>query len=208
MGNFASFLLQDEDKVVGYDENTKNEKKTFDNLKQFLQNDIEVVIDFSNSALASVILKECINRGIKVITGTSNIPNIDEIAELAFSKKISFVYMENFSKGINNIVNFLRMIDSDQIEIIEEHYYKKKDISQTAISLAKLLGVKKENISVIRTLKKESNHYIKYYLDNEEITISHKCLNVNAYKENLLKEYKSIVSNDFYFKYGILNNMK
>lgn len=207
MGNFASFLLKDYDEVIGFDKIRHNYFETFDNIDDFLQNGVEVVVDFSNSKLSEHILVECINRGIKIISGTSNIPNIQYIKNLAYEKSVSFVYLENFSKGINKIVEIIDKLNCENVEIIEEHYYRKKDISQTAISLAKILNTNNE-ISSIRSLKRESNHYFKFYEENEEIILIHKCLNTNAYKEILLREYINIISNDFYFKYGIIDNKK
>lgn len=206
MGVFTSSLLKEYDIVVGFDKIELKGFKTFDKIDEFLQNDIEVVIDFSNSNLAKDVLIDCINRKIKVITGTSNIPNIKEISKLAYDNKVSFVYLENFSKGIKDLVGVLDKFNCDQIEIIEEHYHTKKDLSQTAISLGKIVDVNESDINFIRSIKKESNHYIKMYYENEEILIIHKCLNINAYKEILLNEYNNIISNDFYFKCGIINN--
>lgn len=207
MGNFAFLLLKDYDNVVKFDKMAKNDENCFDNLELFLQNDIEVLVDFSNSELSKTLLIECINKGIKVITGTSNIPNICEIAKLAKEKKVSFVYLENFSKGINDLVNVLDKFNCDQVELIEEHNVTKQDISQTAITLGDILHIKQKEISSVRTIKKQSNHYIKFYYQNEEIEIIHKCHNTNAYKEILLKEYKKIISDDFYYKCGIIDNM-
>ncbi len=203
MGNFMANLIQGHE-VVGYDIVENAKFKTYSVEEEFLNNDFDVVVDFSNSELSEQILMKLLKSNVKIITGTSNISNIEEISNYAFINKISFVYLENFSKGINQLINIIDKIDCNSKEIIEQHYKTKKDISQTALSLAASLNLNSTNISSIRSELKQSNHYIKYYLDGEEITIIHKCLNYDAYKEIFLQELNNVLTNDFYFKKSIL----
>lgn len=202
IGSFVADLFASEYDIVGYDIYKSNKYTTYNNFDDFFSNDIDIVIDFSNSELSKDILIECIKRNIKVLSGTSNIINLNEICNLAKEKKVGFVYLENYSKGINNLISLLDNIQYDSVELIEEHYYTKKDISQTAVSIAKYIGI--NNISSIRTLKKESNHYIKFYLENEEIEVIHKCFNPKAYKEIIIDEFNKLKNSDFYFKCGII----
>ncbi len=202
IGRFLASELNDNYEIVGFDKIISTEFLTYSDEESFFQNKLEIVVDFSNSELSKTMLLECINRKIKVISGTSNIQNLNEIKKLALDNKVSFVYLENFSKGINQLVDFLENIKCDKKELIEEHYYTKKDISQTAITIANLLNI--DNVSSIRSFKKQSNHYIKFYLENEEIEIIHRCLNPLAYKEVFLEEFNKIKNDDFYFKCGII----
>ncbi|MFI3251690.1 MAG: dihydrodipicolinate reductase C-terminal domain-containing protein [bacterium] len=206
IGNFVANLLKEENSIIGYDKNNSNEFITYDNYTDFFNNDLDLVIDFSNSNLSKDILLECIRRNIKVLSGTSNIPNLKEISDFAYGKKVSFVYLENYSKGINQLISIIDKISCDKKEIIEEHYHKKTDISQTAISIAKKLDI--DNISSVRTLKRESNHYIKFYFEDEEIEIIHKCFSPYAYKDVLIKEINKIKNSDFYYKCGIIDVSK
>lgn len=201
MGSFFADVINRED-IIGYDVIENSKYKTYLNYEDFFNNEIELVIDFSNSELSKIFLLECLNRRIKIISGTSNIPNIEDIAKKALLTNVSFVYLENFSNGINQLVGFLENIECNNIEIVEEHNRNKKDISQTAKTIAKQLSV--EHIDTIRTIKKESNHYIKFYFEGEEIEIIHKCKNYNAYKQIFLDEYNKILSSNFYYRYGII----
>ncbi len=200
MGSYFANELNRDD-IVGYDLNKHSKYKTYDNYN-FFDNDLELVIDFSNSSLAKDILLECVNRKIKVISGTSNIPNIDIISKTAYSNKVSFVYLENFSKGINDLSKIINHFNTNEIEIVEEHNVNKNDISQTAITIANFLNV--NSINKIRTIKKQSNHYLKFYYEGEEIEIIHKCLDYSAYKEIFFHHFEKILSSDFYYICGII----
>ncbi len=199
MGNFMANLLNGD--IIGYDVISSDKYKTYSNIDDFLNNELELVVDFSNSELSKIILPKVIDKKIKVITGTSNIPNIKEIAKKAYDNKISFVFLENFSKGINEIIQIIDKISFDEIELIEEHYFLKKDISATALVLAEILNIKQ--ISSVRTIKKQSNHYIKFYNDGEVIILTHKCNDYNAYREIFLKEVNLILQKTFYYKYSL-----
>lgn len=205
VGSFIAESLSNEYNIVGYDNVVTTRFMTYNNL-EFFDNDFEFIIDFSNSELSKNILIECIDRKIKVISGTSNIPNLNEICKLSLDNKVSFIYLENFSVGINQLVSFLHKIDCDKKEITEEHFYMKSDISQTAISLAKLLGVKSEEINIIRTQRKQSNHYLKFYFENEEIEVIHRCFNPKAYIDVLMFYINEIKNSDFYHKCGIIDS--
>lgn len=205
VGSFIANALCDKYDIIGYDNVVTTRFMTYNN-SIFFENEFEFIVDFSNSELSKNILIECINRKIRVISGTSNIPNLNEISRLAFDNKVSFIYLENFSVGINQLVSFLPKINCDKKEIVEEHFYKKCDISQTAISLAELLDINKQSINIIRTQKKQSNHYIKFYFENEEIEIIHRCFNPNAYIDTLIFYIDKIKHSDFYHKCGIIDS--
>lgn len=202
MGSYLAETLNRAD-IIGYDKVKSDKFKTCDNVLDFFSHDIDLVIDFSNSDLSKDILLEAVKRNIKVLSGTSNIPNIDEIAKYAYDNKVSFVYLENFTQGIKEIINMLNVVNINEIELIEEHNIKKKDNSQTALSISKKYNI--NNVSKIRTIKKESNHYIKIYYEGEQVEIIHKCENYAAYKTIFLREYNQIISRNFYYKYGIIN---
>lgn len=200
MGSYIASLFTF-DNIIGLDKISSDKYNTVIDEEVFLNYDLDVIVDFSSSEFAELILKKALNKGIKVITGTSSISNLDELRQIAFEKKVSFVYLQNFSQGINEVINFIDEIKYDECEIIEEHFILKKDISQTAKCIADKINTK--NISSVRTIKKQSNHYIKFYLDGEEIQITHKCYNYNAYKKVFLEQYDKIIKSEFYIKCGI-----
>ncbi len=204
MGNFIANSLSKEYEIVGFDILKNKYYQTYDDMDEFLSLPLDLIIDFSYFELSNVMLKKALINKIKVITGTSSITNIEDLKDISEEYNVSFVYLENFSKGISSIFNFIDRISYDKVEIIEQHYITKKDISQTSKSLADILNISYDQISVIRSFEKKSIHFIKFYFEGEVLAISHKVEDMSAYLDVLKEQINLILLEDYYLKYKLL----
>ncbi len=107
--------------------------------------DADVAIDFSLPTVAVANIKECLENGIPVISGTTGwTEHYPEMAELCIQKNGAFIYASNFSLGVNlffdlneKLAKMMSKFSQYEVEIEEIHHTQKLDApSGTAISLA------------------------------------------------------------------------
>ncbi|MBR9998385.1 MAG: 4-hydroxy-tetrahydrodipicolinate reductase [Cyclobacteriaceae bacterium] len=116
-----------------------------DLLNQLEVSSIDAAIEFSQPEAAFENIKTCIDRGIKIISGTTGwLDKRSMIETLCREKQGTFFYASNFSIGVNlffRLNNFLAELITDYgqygASLEEIHHTEKKDApSGTAITLA------------------------------------------------------------------------
>lgn len=107
-----------------------------------VQENVDVVIDFSSPACLKDEMEYCTGRGVPaVIAATGYTP--EQLAYIAeCSKKVAIFRTANFSVGVNLLVKLVKeaaafLGENFDIEIVEKHHNLKKDApSGTALMLA------------------------------------------------------------------------
>lgn len=106
---------------------------------------IDVAIEFTNPDAAFKNIKYCLEKGVKVVSGTTGwLDKKEEIEKIALQNHSAFFYASNFSIGVNiffKVNEFLAKLMNVQngynIKMEEIHHTQKLDSpSGTAISLA------------------------------------------------------------------------
>ncbi|MEL7148819.1 MAG: dihydrodipicolinate reductase C-terminal domain-containing protein, partial [Bacteroidota bacterium] len=123
--------------------------KIDDSNPELLQNiaveQVDVAIEFTRPEAAFTNISTCLQRGIKVISGTTGwLDRFDEIKELVEKHHSTFLYASNFSLGVNlffalnkQLARLMASYDSYQPVMEEIHHTQKLDApSGTAITLA------------------------------------------------------------------------
>ena len=108
-----------------------------------LDDDVDVMIDFSLPEGTMRFLPACRERGIALVTGTTGL-TASQQAEIAdTASRIAIVQAPNFSVGINVLLKAVAMVaralgEAYDVEVAETHHRFKKDApSGTAIALAR-----------------------------------------------------------------------
>ena len=160
-----------------------------------------VAIEFTAPDLAFDNIKTCIDRGIKVVSGTTGwLHRKSEIEAYCQEHQGTFFYASNFSLGVNitfkvnqYLAKLIAPFDDFQVRLEEVHHTEKKDApSGTAISLAE--GIIENNpskqewvsaetpqahqipINSIREGKVPGSHQIQYSAAHDRITLTHEAL--------------------------------
>ncbi len=169
-----------------------------DLLKTIDVSSIDVAIEFSSPNAAYENIKTCLERGIKIISGTTGwLDQYEEIKEIVEKKNGTFLYASNFSLGVNlffTINKFLAQLmnphDQYKPEMEEIHHTQKLDApSGTAITLAEGLienhslknkwvnesSDKEEDLSILskRIGSVPGTHSVTYKSPMDEIEIKH-----------------------------------
>ena len=160
----------------------------------------DVAIDFSHPSAAFDNIKDCIDHGVPVVSGTTGwLDKFDEIKRYCVEKDGSFIYASNFSIGVNLFFNLnsylakmMKHIDGYEVSMEEIHHIHKLDApSGTAITLANevLEHSDKDNwnietadkndlfIEVKREGEVPGTHQVSYTSSIDSIEIKHTAFN-------------------------------
>jgi 4-hydroxy-tetrahydrodipicolinate reductase len=105
----------------------------------------DVAIDFSHPSAAYDNIKNCIDKAVPVVSGTTGwLDRYDEIVAYCEKKKGTFIYASNYSIGVNLFFNLnaylaklMKNIGEYDVSMEEIHHIHKLDApSGTAITLA------------------------------------------------------------------------
>lgn len=106
---------------------------------------IDVAIDFSIPIAAFENIRQCLEKRVPVISGTTGwLAQYDKAVALCERQKGAFIYASNFSLGVNvffelnaYLAKMMRNLDDYNISLEEIHHIQKLDApSGTAITLA------------------------------------------------------------------------
>lgn len=147
MGQMISGLVRDEEEMMiaaGVDtyQGVSNEYPVFGSIDA-CDDDVDVVIDFSNAAAADAVMEYCAKRQIPLVFCTTGLleEQLQKLEDTA--KQTAVLKSANMSLGINLLLKLLK--DAAKvlapagydIEIVEKHHNQKLDApSGTALALA------------------------------------------------------------------------
>jgi len=160
-------------------------------------NPVDVIIDFS-SAEAIDEYKAAASMGIKIVSAISRYKKDAIIKLKKMSVKTAVLYSPNITLGINFLIVasqvLQQIVPSLDIEIVEEHFRNKKEVSGTALRIARLLGLcKKRHINSIRVGGIVGRHEVIFGFPNQIIRISHESINRIAFAKGAIYAAKWLV---------------
>lgn len=113
------------------------------------------------------------------------------------SKKTVVLYSPNITLGINFIIiagKILRKLAPHAgVEVIEEHFHNKKEVSGTAIRIAELLGLDpKKHVNSIRVGGIVGRHEIIFGFPNQTLRLTHDSISRAAFGQGALYAIKNL----------------
>ena len=141
MGKEIHKILENRNHKISFIIDTDNQS----DLQNLKPENTDVAIEFSSptSALANIL--QCLDQGIKVISGTTGwLESVNEVEEKTNTSGGAFFYASNYSLGVNvffHLNKYLASVMNDlsdyDVELEEIHHTQKLDQpSGTAITLA------------------------------------------------------------------------
>lgn len=192
-GEFAS-------KLLGYE---KEEGKIFSiqhvDLKHFFaENYVDIIIDFSNSCSVNEY-KSAAQNGIRIVSAISNYNRVDFKKLEYLSKKTAVLYSPNITLGINFLIEasklLKKIVPNADVEVIEEHFKEKKNVSGTAVKIAETLDLDIEkHVNSIRVGGIIGTHEVIFGLPNQTIRIKHESLSRAAFGQGAIYAAKWIIN--------------
>ena len=105
----------------------------------------QVMVDFSVAAATRSLLRQCLEKNLALIIGTTGLTPDDHVLIDVAARTIPVLQATNTSLGVNVLLNIAAQVarqlgDAYDIEIVEAHHNQKKDApSGTALSLAEAI---------------------------------------------------------------------
>lgn len=159
---------------------------------------VDVAIEFSQPDAAFENIKCCLEKGIKVLSGTTGwLSRKQDIESLCHQLQGTFFYASNYSIGVNlffrlnrYLANLIKDYSQYKVEMTEIHHTEKKDApSGTAMTLAEDIinanpriqswegqgGKSEDKLGIIskRMGTVPGTHIINYVSDIDQIEIKH-----------------------------------
>ncbi|MEX2461943.1 MAG: dihydrodipicolinate reductase C-terminal domain-containing protein [Paenibacillaceae bacterium] len=185
-GQYASHLLgQDCNQGLIYS-NEEIDTRTF-----FKQNFVDILIDFS-AANSIHYYATAAKYGTRIISAISNYESEQYFELKRCSKITALLHSPNISLGINFLTGIARtlqaIIPEADIEIVEEHFREKKDVSGTALRIAETLGLDaNKSVNSIRVGGIVGKHEIIFGLANQTIRLVHESISRASFGQGALQ---------------------
>lgn len=169
-------------------------------------NGSDVLIEFTLPEGTLENLHSAVERGVKMVIGTTGLSaaQIKEIEKA--SEKIAIVFASNMSVGVNLLFKLTEMAasktqDKYTMNITEAHHVHKKDApSGTAKTLGEIAesaaGQKVQNIESIREGEMIGDHEIIFESGEDIIKISHHAKNRDIFAKGALIAAKFLIDKD------------
>ncbi len=105
---------------------------------------IDVLIDFSHPDAAVNYIEETAKHGVNLVICSTSFKEDQRDYINSFGEKIGIVWAPNVTEGINILISLGKIVKSiwpeSDMEIIEYHFSKKRDISKTALKIAEAIS--------------------------------------------------------------------
>ena len=156
----------------------------------FVEHPIDVLIDFSSAEAILSYGEEAAKREIAIVSAISEYPTetVDFLSKLALQTRV--LWSPNITIGINFLMLAAKVLTSiapyTDIEIIEEHFKAKKEISGTARRIARALSLQEESIKTIRAGGIVGRHEILIGFPYQTIRLTHESISREAFGNGAL----------------------
>jgi 4-hydroxy-tetrahydrodipicolinate reductase len=165
---------------------------------------VDVIIDFSSADAVLEYGLEAARRGICIVSAISAYPE----STIAFMKQLSeqtrVLWSPNITIGINFLMIAAKVLKSiapyTDIELIEEHFKNKHEISGTAIKISQMLSLSHADIKSVRAGGIVGRHEIIFGFPYQTVRLIHESISREAFGTGALFVAKGLASreNGFY----------
>jgi 4-hydroxy-tetrahydrodipicolinate reductase len=165
---------------------------------------VDIIIDFSSEKGVEYYGETARDRGIAIISGVSSYEDdkINYLKEIAKDTRV--VCSPNITLGINFLMIVAKILKNiapyTDIEIIEQHFKTKPEISGTARKIAEGLALPLDSIKTIRAGGIIGVHEILFGFPNQTVRLKHESITREAFGKGALFIAKNILgkANGFY----------
>jgi 4-hydroxy-tetrahydrodipicolinate reductase len=147
---------------------------------------VDVIIDFSAASAVHVYGDAAAKQKTRVVTAVSKY-EADELAVLErISARTAVLHSPNITVGINILMVVAqllrRMFPDADVEVIEEHFRDKREVSGTALRLADLLGLDAaRHVNSLRVGGIIGNHQVVFGMRNQTVRVVHESVTRSAF---------------------------
>jgi 4-hydroxy-tetrahydrodipicolinate reductase len=160
-------------------------------------NPVDFVVDFSSADACLSYADIMAEHKVGIVSAVSAYQEHHLNCLQEASKKTVVLYSPNITLGINFIIiagKVLRTLAPHAgVEVIEEHFHNKKEVSGTAIRIAELLGLDpKKHVNSIRVGGIVGRHEIIFGFPNQTLRLTHDSISRAAFGQGALYAIKNL----------------
>jgi len=147
---------------------------------------VDVIIDFSDASAIAHYGESAAQEGIRIVTAVSSY-GPEELALLErIRQKTAVLQSPNITVGINVLLVLSQLLQrifpEADVEIVEEHFRDKREVSGTALRMAGLLGLDAQRqVNSVRVGGIVGNHQVIFGLRNQTLRLVHESVSRSAF---------------------------
>lgn len=178
----------------------------------FLVNPVDIIIDFSDTK-GVYVYQSAARQGTRVISAVSKYEAEDLAVLQELSHYTSVLHSPNITLGINVLLVTAKILQGiaphADIEIVEEHFKNKPEVSGTAKKIAEVLDINAENIRSIRAGGIIGRHEIIFGMPYQTIRLVHESISRSAFGQGAIFAATAIkdMPNGLYTMENIITDM-
>lgn len=163
----------------------------------FHERPVDALVDFSNSS-GVYLYRKVAEARIPIVSAISKYEQEEINLIKSFAKFNSILYSPNITLGINVLMVAAQILQKiaphADIEIVEEHFKGKREVSGTAKKIAKLLGLnEEEHLNSIRVGGIVGRHEIIFGMPNQTIRLQHESISRGAFGQGAIFAVKCLI---------------
>ena len=167
----------------------------------FEENEVDVIVDFSDYNAIDTYYQYLKENPVRLISAISSYPPEERAMIDELAKRTAVLYSPNITLGINFLIVISEVLQKivpwADIEIIEQHFRNKPEVSGTALKIADILGLdKKKNVNSVRVGGIIGKHEVIFGLPNQTIRLIHETHNRAAFGQGILFGIKYLVGQE------------
>jgi 4-hydroxy-tetrahydrodipicolinate reductase len=151
---------------------------------------VDVIVDFSSESGLDYYGEVAASHGISIISAISKYPDFQLEKLRLFSEKTVVLHSPNITIGINFLIIAAKILIEiapyTDIEIIEEHFKSKPEVSGTAKIIAKSLNLAEEDIKTVRAGGIIGVHEIIFGFPYQTVRLKHESITREAFGNGIL----------------------
>ncbi|MGL4209228.1 MAG: dihydrodipicolinate reductase C-terminal domain-containing protein [Candidatus Adiutrix sp.] len=152
--------------------------------------DVDAIVDFSSDNGLDYYGEEAARREITIISAVSQYSEKQMNKLIKLSEKTVVMHSPNITLGINFLIIAAKILKNiapyTDIEIIEEHFKEKPEVSGTAKTIAKELEVDEAEIKTVRAGGIIGVHEILFGFPYQTVRLKHESITREAFGNGIL----------------------
>lgn len=163
----------------------------------FQERPVDILVDFSSESGLDQYLSAAFRWNLPVVTAISHYDDeaVKKLQHLA--KVVPVLWSPNITLGINFLIRASRILRKiapwADVEIVEEHFREKREVSGTAKKLAEALDHPVERVKSIRAGGIIGRHEVLFGFPYQTVRLSHESISREAFGNGALFAVKALI---------------
>lgn len=158
---------------------------------------VDAIIDFSSESGLDYYAEVAAKRGVMIVSAVSQYEPATIARLRILQDKTVVMHSPNITLGINFLIIAAKILKNiapyTDIEIIEEHFKKKPEVSGTAKIIARELGLTEDTIKTVRAGGIIGTHEILFGFPYQTVRLKHESISREAFGNGILFAVEQLI---------------